>query len=1301
MNRITLIIIRALAVIIGFAALVFPLASGLAQESYEFERMWPAYQKPWYFSPVAIAVDSAENIYITDHSFNRIQKFNPDGEPVAKWATWGDEDGNVREPEGIVIDMDGFIYIADTNNNRVQKWDARGRFVLKWGSKGAGQGQFMKPKGITIDRYGYLYVADTGNHRIQKFSRIGGFIEEYGVQGTEAGEFKSPEGLVVDNNGNIFVADTGNHRIQKFDADGNFMTEWGSYGTGYEQFDAPQGITIGNDGNLCVVDRGNRRVYKFTSDGNPLGVWGEDSGSGFSYPQGVAINRDGYIYVTDKEMNSIQKFNSDGILITEFKSFGTEDGEFILPRGIAINNDGKVVYVADFQNARVQKFTSEGEFLTKWGTPGTGEGQFKYPHGVAIDTNGDVYVSDKENHCVQKFGPDGGFIRKWGEQGAGKGQFNEPQGVAIGPDGAVYVADASNHRIQVFTSDGEFVSEWGKEGEEDGEFENPVGVVTDSSGYVYVGDIERNCIQKFTGTGEFVTQWGIYGSEDGQFDWASGLAVDEDDNIYVTDSFNHRIQKFTSDGIFITAFGKRGSDPGQFYRPFYLAVGADGRLFVSDGENNRVQVFRKADTSTGISKAIIVAGSGPYRDYHLFKPTQRCAAYAYWALVSQGYTKERIYYLSVEDDLDLDGNGKADDVDGEPSTANLEEAIRNWASDADELVVYIAGRGETERFRISESEYLQSKHLGTWIDALQESVQNSVTLIYDAGRSGSFLRDLIPSGPYKRLVLTSVSADQEAVFASDGYLSFSYLFWNYIFSGDSFFDAFLYAKSAMAQMYTRDPQVDGDGDGLGNEEEDMAAARERRIGNETRYHADIPFIEKVSADPDLLEDDFTASIRAENVTDSDGIRGIWAVVTPPNYAGDNPPVVEMDPDDDDNCFEASYDGFVNPGKYTVTVFALDNRGTLSLPKTTVVTVVEGEKAGEGYVLTNDLWIKAVIHTDEKGPIEAVWQQGGEADTGGGHHVIWGYFYANPTDVNWGSQNNPDLFVKIWFDAGGRVDVNFFHVSVPDIEVFSAYPYKEDASFTPDETGTTTLNRRYIRQYYENGQSDSDENDEDGEPASGYDPTGAPWGSVIADNLRIGAVINTEKGQIDGFLRPGGEDTTSRGDVVIWGYYFAHPKDVSWGNLENPEVFVKVWFDVTGRIDVNYFHVSVPEIEVFSAHPISGSSYEQKGTVVMADRYIRQSYEKTVYSKPTANFKSSCTSGTAPLGVGFSDKSDGRINSRVWDFGDDQTGDEKEPYHVYENPGEYTVTLTVKGPGGDSDSETKTKYITVRDPHDPI
>ena len=42
--------------------------------------------------------------------------------------------------------------------------------------------------------------------------------------------------------------------------------------------------------------------------------------------------------------------------------------------------------------------------------------------------------------------------------------------------------------------------------------------------------------------------------------------------------------------------------------------------------------------------------------------------------------------------------------------------------------------------------------------------------------------------------------------------------------------------------------------------------------------------------------------------------------------------------------------------------------------------------------------------------------------------------------------------------------------------------------------------------------------------------------------------------------------------------------------------------------MNFFHVSVPDIEVFSDFPSDGV-YDQQGTTVLDNRYIRHEYHK--------------------------------------------------------------------------------------------
>jgi PKD repeat protein len=83
----------------------------------------------------------------------------------------------------------------------------------------------------------------------------------------------------------------------------------------------------------------------------------------------------------------------------------------------------------------------------------------------------------------------------------------------------------------------------------------------------------------------------------------------------------------------------------------------------------------------------------------------------------------------------------------------------------------------------------------------------------------------------------------------------------------------------------------------------------------------------------------------------------------------------------------------------------------------------------------------------------------------------------------------------------------------------------------------------------------------------------------------------------------------------------------------------------------------------------------------------------VFAPPVADFSAETTNGEAPMTVTFLSDSLWSISEWQWDFGDGVGSTEENPIHTYDNPGTYTVRLTVTGPGG-TDTEIKTDYITV-------
>lgn len=178
------------------------------------EVMWPA----------GLALDSQENVYVTDEWLNRMSIFDKDGTFLSYWGTSGSDDGELTGPSGIAIDRQDVLYIIDSRNHRIQKFTKDGKFLSTWGSFGNAPGQFNAPWGISIDHLGNVYVADHKNHRVQKFTPDGQFMMQFGSYGTGKGQLNRPTDVAIDPEGDVYVCDWANHRIQVFDPEGKAVT---------------------------------------------------------------------------------------------------------------------------------------------------------------------------------------------------------------------------------------------------------------------------------------------------------------------------------------------------------------------------------------------------------------------------------------------------------------------------------------------------------------------------------------------------------------------------------------------------------------------------------------------------------------------------------------------------------------------------------------------------------------------------------------------------------------------------------------------------------------------------------------------------------------------------------------------------------------------------------------------------------------------------------------------------------------------------------------------------------------------
>jgi PKD repeat protein len=180
--------------------------------------------------------------------------------------------------------------------------------------------------------------------------------------------------------------------------------------------------------------------------------------------------------------------------------------------------------------------------------------------------------------------------------------------------------------------------------------------------------------------------------------------------------------------------------------------------------------------------------------------------------------------------------------------------------------------------------------------------------------------------------------------------------------------------------------------------------------------------------------------------------------------------------------------------------------------------------------------------------------------------------------------------------------------------------------------------------------------------------------------------------------PGGTNTLTRSNyITVYAPVQANfsgtptsgvkPLAVAFANTSSGDYTTSKWYfgDGTTSTEQNPSHTYTNAGQFTVALTVSGPGGSNTLT--------RTGYISVVHPPPDAAFSASPTAGVAPLAVVFADESTGTISSWLWDFGDGTTGTARNPTHGYMQPGSYTVSLTVTGPGG-TDTLVRSSYITA-------
>jgi DNA-binding beta-propeller fold protein YncE len=243
-----------------------PGASGVhifdfTQHRYKFiERMR---EHDGLHAPQCVAVDVADNIYVTDSDSGKIFVFNPEGKLHRVIGSLKGGEGYFKRPTGIAVDSAAQrIYITDTLRDRIFVLDMQGSVVKTIGKPGVGNGEFNFPTELRLQGEN-LIVVDAMNFRIQMLDRSGDFRSEIGHMSDERGGFFRPKGLAVDSEGHLYVVEGLSGMVQVFDHQGNLLYYFGQRGAGPWQFQLPAGLFIDRLDRIFVADSYNRRIQIF------------------------------------------------------------------------------------------------------------------------------------------------------------------------------------------------------------------------------------------------------------------------------------------------------------------------------------------------------------------------------------------------------------------------------------------------------------------------------------------------------------------------------------------------------------------------------------------------------------------------------------------------------------------------------------------------------------------------------------------------------------------------------------------------------------------------------------------------------------------------------------------------------------------------------------------------------------------------------------------------------------------------------------------------------------------------------
>ena len=242
------------------------------------------------------------------------------------------------------------------------------------GLQGYGIAVNSKDELVFVEKDGDIIILDRTGKRLRSIKK-----SQYG--------FKTLDGVAVDDNDNIYVIDSDSKSVFKFNKNGTQI----KVVKPAVKNPGLRGIAVSGN-QVIVADQNNHQLLSFTRDLEFVKKIDLHSGR----PIGVACDEEGKMYVCDYSQHRVEVLSTQGELLYSFGDKDRTSHKLSQPYSICV--DSEFVYVSEWENCCVSVFTKQGKFSTSFD-----DGQLILPSGLAIDSDGVLYVCDNINSRVQMF----------------------------------------------------------------------------------------------------------------------------------------------------------------------------------------------------------------------------------------------------------------------------------------------------------------------------------------------------------------------------------------------------------------------------------------------------------------------------------------------------------------------------------------------------------------------------------------------------------------------------------------------------------------------------------------------------------------------------------------------------------------------------------------------------------------------------------------------------------------------------------------------------------------------------------